>query len=113
MLQEIKARFDAVPELYLTSIENKDGQITITGESPNEAAVTKFGQSLEFSNGTFSNLYIETERRVAKVEEKGPAVPVAELKPEVIAFRVMTYFGPSKSQVSQPAPSPANEVAKK
>jgi Tfp pilus assembly protein PilN len=113
VLQEIKGRFDAVPELYLTSIENKDGYITITGESPNETAVTKFGQSLEFSNGMFSNLYIETERRGAKVEEKGPAAPAAEVRPEVIAFTVKTYFNSSKSQPSQPAPSPTNEVAKK
>src|SRR5678816_4401669 len=31
VLQEIKARFDAVPGLYLTGIENKDGEITIKG----------------------------------------------------------------------------------
>src|ERR1044071_4758571 len=67
VLQEIKARFDAVPGLYLTSIENKDGEITIKGESPNEYSVTKFGQSLEFSNGMFSNLNIETTREAAKV----------------------------------------------
>jgi Tfp pilus assembly protein PilN len=55
LLQEIKARFDAVPELYLQTIEQKDGEVTIKGLSPNEYAVTKFGQSLEFSNGLFSN----------------------------------------------------------
>src|ERR1044071_4044058 len=66
VLQEIKNRFDAVPGLYLTSIENKDGEITIKGESPNEYSVTKFGQSLEFSNGLFSNLNIEYTREEAK-----------------------------------------------
>src|SRR5215510_6708870 len=69
VLQEIKARFDAVPGLYLTAIENKDGEITIKGESPNEYSVTKFGQSLEFSNGLFSNLNIETSREDAKVSQ--------------------------------------------
>src|ERR1041385_6545992 len=73
VLQEIKARFDAVPGLYLTAIENKDGEITIKGESPNEYAVTKFGQSLEFSNGLFNNLNIETQREAAKVAEIGRA----------------------------------------
>src|ERR1043165_5758077 len=68
VLQEIKARFDAVPGLYLVAIENKDGEITIKGESPNEYSVTKFGQSLEFSNGLFSNLNIETQREVAKTD---------------------------------------------
>ena len=66
VLQEIKARFDAVPELYLKSIEQKDGEVTIKGESPNEYTVTKFGQSLEFSNGLFSNLNIETQREIAR-----------------------------------------------
>src|SRR6266576_2221153 len=66
-LHEIKDRFDSVPALYLKSIENKDGEITIKGESPNENTVTKFGQSLEFSGGLFSNLNIETTREAAKV----------------------------------------------
>src|SRR5215204_6508303 len=67
VLQEIKARFDAVPGLYLTSIEQKESEVTIKGESPNEYSVTKFGQSLEFSNGLFSNLNIETQREAAKL----------------------------------------------
>src|SRR5215510_2308431 len=66
VLQEIKARFDAVPGLYLTAIDNKEGEITIRGESPNEYSVTKFGQSLEFSNGLFRDLNIETKREEAK-----------------------------------------------
>jgi len=111
VLQEIKTRFDAVPGLYLSSVENKDGGIIIKGESPNEYAVTKFGQSLEFSNGLFGNLNIETVRVAAQVETKGQ--PVTDLKPEVIAFTVKARFAPPKSQTSQPAPSPANEVAKK
>src|SRR5690349_13169642 len=72
VLHEIKARFDAVPGLYLTGIENKDGEITIKGESPNEYSVTKFGQSLEFSNGLFSNLNIETQRADAKTAAAAP-----------------------------------------
>src|SRR5215203_1765467 len=67
VLQEIKARFDAVPGLYLTSIEQKENEVTIKGESPNEYSVTKFGQSLEFSGGLFSNLNIETQREFAKI----------------------------------------------
>ena len=71
VLLEIKSRFDAVPGLYLKSIENRSGEITIKGESPNEYSVTKFGQSLEFSNGLFSNLNIETQREVAKEATAG------------------------------------------
>ena len=120
LLQEIKARFDAVPGLYLTSVENKDGEVTIKGLSPNEYAVTKFGQSLEFSNGLFSNLNIETTREAAKVETvkqtvavSGQAGAVNETTiPEVIAFTVKANFG-SKPQSQQPAPAPAGQVAMK
>jgi Tfp pilus assembly protein PilN len=118
VLQEIKARFDAVPGLYLTSIENKDGEVTIKGESPNEYAVTKFGQSLEFSNNLFSNLSIETERQEAKLptatsDTKAAAANAATaIKPEVIVFTVKANFGSAKKD-SQPVPAPANQVAKK
>lgn len=120
VLHEIKARFDAVPGLYLTSIENKDGEIVIKGESPNEYSVTKFGQSLEFSNGLFSNLNIETQREVAKVTAAAAGTTTAPVKdveliqPEVITFTVKANFSASNLQgQSQPAPSPANQVAMK
>jgi Tfp pilus assembly protein PilN len=120
VLQEIKARFDAVPGLYLTSIEQKDKEITIKGESPNEYSVTKFGQSLEFSGGLFSNLNIETQREAAKESAPAPgttaAVPAAKdvvmMKPEVVVFTVKASFD-SKPQPAQAAPSPANQVAMK
>ncbi|HKP82680.1 MAG TPA: PilN domain-containing protein [Pyrinomonadaceae bacterium] len=120
VLQEIKARFDSVPGLYLTSIENKDGEVTIKGESPNEYAVTKFGQSLEFSNGLFSNLNIETSREAAKQEsptgtskDKTAANDANAIKPEVIVFTVKANFGSSPKKDSQPVPAAANQVAKK
>ena len=117
VLQEIKARFDAVPGLYLTSIEQKDSEVTIKGESPNEYSVTKFGQSLEFSNGLFSNLNIETQREAAKLPAQASGTqPAANdpnvIKPEVIVFTVKASFGNTKTQ-SQPAPNPANQVAMK
>lgn len=117
VLQEIKARFDAVPGLYLIAIENKEGEITIKGESPNEYSVTKFGQSLEFSGGLFSNLNIETTREAAKegaptTGTPGAASDTNAAKPEVVAFTVKANFGSSKVQPSQP-PAPANQVAMK
>ena len=120
VLHEIKARFDAVPGLYLKSIEQKDGEVTIKGESPNEYAVTKFGQSLEFSNGLFSNLNIETLREAAKDATQGPVGapgPTAANdpnmpKPEVVSFTVKASFGAPKQ--GQPgSAAPANQVAMK
>ena len=120
VLHEIKARFDAVPELYLKSIEQKDGEVTIKGESPNEFAVTRFGQSLEFSGGIFSNLNIETTREDAKVPTSSSPVassPTAEVvllpKPEVVSFIVKCNYGTPKSQSKPAAGTPANQVAMK
>ena len=116
VLQEIKARFDAVPGLYLTSIEQKEGEVTIKGESPNEYSVTKFGQSLEFSNGVFSNLNIETTREFAKQPATGTQASANDadlIKPEVVVFTVKANFGSSAKKDSQPAAAPANQVAKK
>lgn len=120
VLQEIKARFDAVPGLYLTAIEQKDGEVTIKGESPNEYSVTKFGQSLEFSGGLFSNLNIETQREVAKQStEAGSAASAAApndpnfVKPEVVVFTVKAKFDTPKAQSQQPATASANQVAMK
>lgn len=113
ILQEIKVRFDAVAGLYLKSIEQKEGEVTIKGESPNEYSVTKFGQSLEFSNGLFSNLNIETQRDVSK--EPGPVANSDSddtLKPEIVNFTVKAKFGPPKPQGQTPAPA-ANQVAMK
>src|SRR5436190_12711470 len=119
VLHEIKDRFDAVAGLYLKSIEQKDGEITIKGESPNEYAVTKFGQSLEFSNGLFSNLNIETLREAAKDSVQGPGAAPASAasdteiaKPEVVSFTVKANFS-TKPQGQPASAPPANQVAMK
>jgi Tfp pilus assembly protein PilN len=115
VLEEIKARFDAVPGLYLKSVEQKEAEITIKGESPNEAAVTRFGQSMEFSSGLFSNLNIETAREVAQGSKSGAAAAAAAADqnvppPEVVSFTIKcTYAHPNNQQ----NPAPTNQVAKK
>jgi len=119
VLQEIKTRFDAVPGLYLVAIENKDGEITIKGESPNEYSVTKFGQSLEFSGGLFSNLNIETQREIVKGAADTKSIPAGAastdlngVTPEVVVFTVKAKFDTGKKD-SQPAPAPTQQVAMK
>ena len=63
MLSSINARLPAIANFHLTGIEQKEGQLTITGDSPSEAAVTQFGRSLEFSSGLFTDMSISTERK--------------------------------------------------
>ncbi|HKZ03415.1 MAG TPA: PilN domain-containing protein [Pyrinomonadaceae bacterium] len=113
VLQEIKLRFDRVPGLYLKSLEQIDGELTIKGESPNEDSVTKFGQSLEFSSGLFTNLNIETQRDVFQAGSASSTVADPEMpKPEVVSFTVKCTYSATKPQ-SSPAAKPANQVALK
>jgi Tfp pilus assembly protein PilN len=119
VLRDIKYRFDSVPGLYLKSLEQKDGQLTIKGISPNEAAVTRFGQSLEFSSGLFTNLNIETQRELAqiagadKVSSNGDSVVLQQ--PEVISFVVKCNYGakPQTQPTANSATPNANQVALK
>ena len=110
VLRDIKARFDAVPGLYLKSLEQKDGELTIKGISPNEASVTRFGQSLEFSSGLFTNLNIETQRELAQVAASEKTAPVDSVfviqQPEVVSFVVKCSYA-----AKQPAPTGANAAA--
>jgi Tfp pilus assembly protein PilN len=117
VLRDIKARFDSVPGLYLKSLEQRDGELTIRGISPSEAAVTKFGQSLEFSSGLFTNLNIETLREMAPVTTgDAAAAPSGSVflvqQPEVISFTVKCTYGakPQGPTAANPAP---NQVALK
>ncbi len=121
VLAEIKARFDSVPGLYLKSVEQKDAELIIKGESPNEASVTRFGQSMEFSSGMFTNLNIETAREVPQlVAAKLPngQAGLVQLEPnaqppEVVTFTIKCSFTrPASEQKAAANPAPTNNVAK-
>jgi len=123
VLEEIKMRFDSVPGLYLKSLEQKESEIIIKGESPNEAAVTRFGQSMEFSSGMFSNLNIETVRETYQLKNgsggSSSAAAAGDLtlpQPEVVAFTIKATYGKNNNQQNsnqtQP-PAPSAQVAKK
>src|SRR5438128_4907794 len=115
VLEEIKARFDSIPGLYLRSVEQKDTELTIKGESPNEAAVTRFGQSMEFSSGLFTNLNIETQREVPQTVKSATnttAVAADDDKSEVVSFTIKCTYAPNGKQNMNPVP-PVNQVAKK
>ncbi|CAN5428868.1 hypothetical protein BH20ACI3_BH20ACI3_29950 [soil metagenome] len=118
VLRDIKARFDSVSGLYLQSIAHQNGELTIKGESPNEYSVTRFGQSLEFSGGLFTNLNIETQRQAGKAV--APSVPgeATVVTAEVVAFTVKcNYAAPTISAGGASSQTPAkgapNQVALK
>ncbi|HEX8736832.1 MAG TPA: PilN domain-containing protein [Pyrinomonadaceae bacterium] len=108
VLEAVRERIGMVAGLYLESIEQKGDQLTIKGNSPDEAAVTQFGRSLEFSSGLFSNLNIETQRK--EVQSNQVATPTgmaggsAEVpKLETVNFTIRTSYTPSgKANPDQP-----------
>lgn len=110
VLEAMRERIAMVPGLYLKSIEQTGDQITINGNSPDESAVTQFGRSLEFSNGLFSNLSIETVRE-EKVNESVVAVTGSEKpKVQVVNFVIKTAYTPSKA-AGAPGMSPTTASA--
>lgn len=122
VLAEIKARFDSVPGLYLRSVELKESEVVIKGESPNEAAVTRFGQSMEFSSGLFTNLNIETQRETPSALKSGTATAVAVpavaaagvAMPEVVSFTIKCNYATGKApqtSSNQAGAAPSNNVA--
>jgi len=121
VLTEIKARFDSVPGLYLKSLEQKEAEIVIKGESPNEAAVTRFGQSMEFSSGMFTNLNIETQRETATALKSGRASPAPAQAavslatgipmPEVVSFTIKCNYASGKAPQSSNPPAGANTAS--
>jgi len=136
VLEAMRERIQMVPGLYIESIEQSGDSLVVKGNSPDEAQVTQFGRSLEFSNGLFSNLNIETVRAeitdqnaVVKVNEKGEK----ELpKVEIVNFTIKCAYtaskavngdanattasvqGPAANAANPPAVSPASatQVAK-
>ncbi|MDT5122356.1 MAG: hypothetical protein QOC96_1838 [Acidobacteriota bacterium] len=120
VLREIKARFDNAPGLYLKSLAQNGAEVTIKGESPNEASVTNFARSLEFSSGLFNNLSIETQRMEAKVDapasgSSAPAQDPDAPKPEVVSFTIKCSYVPgtlAPPAAAQGQTAPPNQIAK-
>jgi Tfp pilus assembly protein PilN len=98
VLEALRDRIAMNPSLYLLSVEQAGDQVTIKGNSPNETTVTAFGRSLEFSNGLFSNLSIETTRK----EEMNQAALVAspqgeQAKVAVVDFKITCSYTPTQA----------------
>ena len=126
VLDAMRERIMMVPGLYLENIEQTGDGIVLKGNSPDEAQVTQFGRSLEFSNGLFSNLSIETTR-VDMANQNAPQKVSAEgeaPKLSIVNFTIKCSYTPSKAPgadngnpttAAAPANAPAQpvQVAKK
>lgn len=102
VLEALRERISMVPGLYLQSVEQAGDQVTIKGNSPDEAAVTQFGRSLEFSNGLFSNLNIETQRQeMVNQAASAPASGGEAPKVNVVNFTIKAGYNSAKGNTPE------------
>lgn len=112
VLEAVRERLAMVPGLYLQSIDQKGDVLEIKGNSPDESAVTQFGRSLEFSNGLFSNLSIETKREEVANNMVVSTTGGQQPKVNVVNFTVKSAYTPSKANKGDgAAPTTASQPA--
>ena len=117
VLDAMRERIAMVPGLYIESIEQSGEGLLVKGNSPDESQVTQFGRSLEFSNGLFSNLNIETARAEIQNQNAVPASTGANPdagKMQIVNFTIRCAYTPSKaagSSQAQGAPTTASAQA--
>ena len=111
VLSAINERLPRISEFRLESVQQKNGELIITGDSPNEAAVTQFGRSLEFSSGLFTNVSIETERKALQEArtQKDSTPSAAEVmdtpKVETVSFIIKCKYAAPVGSNSSAAPT--------
>jgi Tfp pilus assembly protein PilN len=129
VLSLINEKLPKVADFRLESIELKDDDLTVKGDSPDEAAVTLFAQNIELrSDKFFSNVSIETKRETMDVpKEVAPGAPPQPLakdndvpKPTTISFTLKCKYTPPAAvntngaqQPQKGATPPANQIAQK
>ena len=128
VLDALRERIAMVPGLYLESVEQADDDtLVLKGNSPDEAQVTQFGRSLEFSNELFKNLNIETTRTEVQNQNATARVNAAgapeAAKVQLVNFTIKCAYSAAKAPgadngnpatASSQAPgAPPVQVAKK
>jgi Tfp pilus assembly protein PilN len=119
VLSDVNSRIPSDPDFRLASIEQKNGDLVIEGQSSNEYAVTQFGRSLEFSDGLFQNVNLEAERKDAEVnpaDYTGPDAAQLDFgsRPQVFKFKIKCKYTPKGQQPAQaPQGAAPTQVAKK
>src|SRR5215212_2234391 len=110
LLSDLNSRLPKDPDFRLHTIEQKSGELTIQGQSPNEYAVTEFGRNLEFSDGLFQNVSLEAERKQAEVNKADYTAaegPIDEtFKPVVFTFTIKCKYGPNQPPPADPKAEP-------
>jgi len=109
LLSELNSRMPQLKDFSLTEVEQKNGELTIQGHSASEDAVAQFARALEFSDKVFTNVSVETERKIVNpedtdwTEEDGEIDPDAP-KPEVVKFKITCHYGEQPAEPAAAAP---------
>ena len=107
LLTAMNERMPPASEFRLEKVEQKAGELTIEGHSPNESAVTQFARSLEFSSDLFQNVSIETAREVIQINEADYKDGLGEIdpahKPQTVKFKIKCKYGPSQAAAGEKA----------
>src|SRR5918998_3777517 len=114
LLSELNARMPQIKDFALTEVEQKAGELTIQGHTSSEDAVAQFARALEFSDKTFNNVSVETERKTVKPEDTDWTPADGELdpdapKPEVVKFKITCRYGEQPAEPAAPAAPEANK----
>ncbi len=109
VLSAINERIPQVANFHLEKIDQKGGNLVITGDSPSEEAVTQFGRSLEFSSGLFSNVSIEIQRKAVDVAGANSATSAP--KAETVNFTIKCGYTPQLPTPAAAAPAAIPPVA--
>lgn len=103
VLEALRERITMTPGIYLDSVEQKGDQLEIKGTSNEESAPTQFGKSLEFSNGLFSNLSIETARKEDPIQATQASTTTTTVEPpKQVSFNFTIRCAYTPSKASQP-----------
>ncbi|HVG29023.1 MAG TPA: hypothetical protein VM864_04825 [Pyrinomonadaceae bacterium] len=123
VLSAVNDRLPRVADFRLESIEQKGDELVVKGDSPDEAAVTQFGRSMEFSGGLFTNVSIETKREALDVPKEALPPPAKGApdapKPTTVSFTVKCKYtppgaiSPSSQQQQKTAAPSATQIAQK
>jgi Tfp pilus assembly protein PilN len=117
VLSSINERLPKLADFKLDSIELKGDDLTVKGDSPDEAAVTQFGQNMELrSDKLFSNVSIEIKRDPLDIPKDALTPLAKELKPTTVSFTIKCKYtapgsGESQPQQQKGAAQPANQIA--
>ncbi len=125
VLSAINERLPKVTDFSLVMVAQEGETLTIEGHAKDENEVARFARSLEFSDNLFTNVTIETERKIVEPADTDWTPQDGQIddevpKPEIVRFKVTCTYnqpgltpGADAADPAAAAKPAANQVAQK